>query len=115
MPGKAENFFGMLNADLLKVFSKDIIYLLPHSTNTSIYQGRRYHVVVINPPLPRDGSTAQTAIHVHAVNLIEIRLEQGWANYAPRATCGPQTLFETSSYFNEYDKGHDRTQKQWCL
>ena len=31
-------------------------------------------VVVINPPLPRDGGTARTAMQVHAVNLIEIRL-----------------------------------------
>ena len=31
-------------------------------------------VVVITPPLPRDGGTARTAIQVHAVNLIEIRL-----------------------------------------
>ena len=30
-------------------------------------------VVVITPPLPRDGGTARTAIQVHAVNLIEIR------------------------------------------
>ena len=30
-------------------------------------------VVVITPPLPRDGGTARTAIHVHTVNLIEIR------------------------------------------
>ena len=31
-------------------------------------------VVVITPPLSRDGGTARTAIQVHAVNLIEIRL-----------------------------------------
>ena len=31
-------------------------------------------VVVITPPFPRDGGTARTAIQVHAVNLIEIRL-----------------------------------------
>ena len=31
-------------------------------------------VAVITPPLPRDGGTTQTAIQVHAVNLIEIRL-----------------------------------------
>ena len=29
-------------------------------------------VVVITPPLPRDGGTARTAIQVHAVNLIEL-------------------------------------------
>ena len=29
-------------------------------------------VVVITPPLPGDGGTAQTAIQVHAVNLIEL-------------------------------------------
>ena len=35
-----------------------------------------FHVVVavITLPLPRDGGTARTAIQVHAVNLIEIRL-----------------------------------------
>ena len=31
-------------------------------------------VVVITPPLPRDGGTARTAIQVYAVNLSEIRL-----------------------------------------
>ena len=31
-------------------------------------------VVVITPPLPQDGDTARTAIQIHAVNLIEIRL-----------------------------------------
>ena len=31
-------------------------------------------VVVITPPLPRDGGMPRTAIQVHTVNLIEIRL-----------------------------------------
>ena len=31
-------------------------------------------VVVTTPPLPRDGDTARTAIQIHAVNLIKIRL-----------------------------------------
>ena len=31
-------------------------------------------VVVVTPSLPRDGGTARTVIHVHAVNLIDIRL-----------------------------------------
>ena len=35
-------------------------------------------VVVINPPLPRDGGTARTATQVHAVNLIEIKLGERW-------------------------------------
>ena len=35
-------------------------------------------VVVITPPLPRDRGTARTAIQVHAVNLIEIRLGERW-------------------------------------
>ena len=35
-------------------------------------------VVVITPPLPRDGGTAQTAIQVHAANLIEIKLGKRW-------------------------------------
>ena len=35
-------------------------------------------VVVITPPLPWDGNTAQTAIQVHVVNLIEIRLGERW-------------------------------------
>ena len=35
-------------------------------------------VVVITPPLPRDGDTAETAIQVHAVYLIEITLEEKW-------------------------------------
>ena len=33
---------------------------------------------VVTPPLLRDGGTARTAIQVHAVNLIEIRLEEIW-------------------------------------
>ena len=33
-------------------------------------------VVVITPPLPWDGGTTRTAIQVHAVKLIEIRLEK---------------------------------------
>ena len=28
-------------------------------------------VVVISPPLPRDGGTARTEIQVHSVNLVE--------------------------------------------
>ena len=35
-------------------------------------------VVVITPYLPRDGGMARTAIQVHAVNLIEIRLGERW-------------------------------------
>ena len=35
-------------------------------------------VVLITPPLPRDGGTAQTAVQVYAVNLIEIRLGKRW-------------------------------------
>ena len=31
-------------------------------------------VVVITPPFLRDGGTARTAIQVHAVNLVDIRL-----------------------------------------
>ena len=29
-------------------------------------------VVVVTPPLPRDGGTARPAIHVYAVSLIEL-------------------------------------------
>ena len=35
-------------------------------------------VVVITPPLPQNGGTARTAIQVHVVNLIEIRLGERW-------------------------------------
>ena len=35
-------------------------------------------VVVITPPLPRDGGTARTAVHVHAVYLIKLRLGERW-------------------------------------
>ena len=35
-------------------------------------------VCVITPSLPLDGGTARTAIQVHAVNLIEIRLGKRW-------------------------------------
>ena len=34
-------------------------------------------VVVISPPVPQDGGTARSAIQVHAVNLIEIKLGKG--------------------------------------
>ena len=38
-----------------------------------------FHVVVaITPPLLWDEGTAQTALQVHAVNLIEIRREERW-------------------------------------
>ena len=33
---------------------------------------------MVIPPLPRDGGTARTAIQVHAVNLIEIKLGERW-------------------------------------
>ena len=39
---------------------------------------KRIVIVVITSPLPRDGGTAQTAIQVHAVNIIEIRLGERW-------------------------------------
>ena len=35
-------------------------------------------VIVITPPLLRDGVTARMEIRVHAVNLIEIRLGERW-------------------------------------
>ena len=35
-------------------------------------------VVLITPPLPQDGGMARTAIQVHAVNIIEIRLGERW-------------------------------------
>ena len=35
-------------------------------------------VVVITPPLPQSGSTVQTAIKIHAINVIEIRLGERW-------------------------------------
>ena len=38
----------------------------------------RYCLFVVTPPLPRDGGTARTAIQVHAVNLIDIRLGERW-------------------------------------
>ena len=33
---------------------------------------------VVTPPHPRDGGTTRTAIQVHAVNLIKIRLREKW-------------------------------------
>ena len=42
-------------------------------------------VVVITPALPRDGDTARTAIHVHAVNLIKIRLGERWQPISNRS------------------------------
>ena len=32
-------------------------------------------------------------------------LDQGWANYGPRAACGRRTLAETSIYLIECDRG----------
>ena len=50
-------------------------------------------VAVITPPLPRDEGTAQTAIQVHAVNLIEIRLGERWQSISnqSRVTGRPTT------------------------
>ena len=47
---------------------------LKHKLQKSEQCRQSSDVVVITPPLPRDGGTARTAIQVHAVNLIEIRL-----------------------------------------
>ena len=40
--------------------------------------GCRAAIVVITHPLPWDGGTARTAIQLHTVNLIEIRLGERW-------------------------------------
>ena len=39
---------------------------------------QRVVVVVITLPLSRDGGTARTAIQIHAVNRIKIRLREKW-------------------------------------
>ena len=44
-------------------------------------------VVVITTPLPPDGGTARTAIQVHTVNLIEIRLGQWFPTRGPGKAC----------------------------
>ena len=44
----------------------------------SVYCHAVVAIVVIIPPLHRDGGTARTAIQVHAVNLIEIRIGERW-------------------------------------
>ena len=44
----------------------------------NLWGSERVVVVVITPPLPRDGGMAPKAIEVHAVNLIEIRLGERW-------------------------------------
>ena len=44
---------------------------LPHPSIPAV-------VVVITPPLPRDEGKARTAIQVHTVNLIDIRLGERW-------------------------------------
>ena len=41
----------------------------------------RVLAVVIARLLPRDGGTARTAIQVHVVNLIDIRLGQWFSNF----------------------------------
>ena len=48
---------------------------------------------VVTPPLPRDGGTARTAIQVHAINLIEIRLGERWQPISnqSRVTGSPTT------------------------
>ena len=55
-------------------------WLVPfHALNFDISSwGSITVVVVITPPLPRDGGTARMAIQVHAVDLIEIRLGKRW-------------------------------------
>ena len=47
-------------------------------TRQSVVVQHNVVVVVITPPLPWDRGTVQTAIQVHALNLIEIRLGKRW-------------------------------------
>ena len=47
------------------------------STINSLWRNLFPVVVVVTPPLPRDGSTARTTIQAHAVNLIELGLGKG--------------------------------------
>ena len=66
-------FFGPF---LLMLHLDDFLFL----SVTNITKLERLHVClfVVTPTLPRDGGTAGTAIQVHALNLIEIRLGERW-------------------------------------
>ena len=54
--------------------NNEMMCLMKQKRNEKLVSDIGIVVVVITPPLPRDGGTARTAIQVHAVNLIEIRL-----------------------------------------
>ena len=57
-------------------------------------------VVVITPPLPWDGGTARTAIQVHAVNLIEIRLGKRWQPILNQSSVtGSTTISKTDCHW----------------
>ena len=61
-----------LNGFTLLYVHRDLIINFEHVIDE--FSSKNVVVVVITPPLPRDGGTAPTAMQVHAVNLIEIRL-----------------------------------------
>ena len=54
----------------------DVLYkgIFPNCQTLERRRSLSQSVVVITPPLPRDGGTARTVIQVHAVNLIELGL-----------------------------------------
>ena len=64
-----ERLLDLVKADLMSKWIYDAIR--PTGSQRPV-------VVVISPPLLQDGATAQTAIEVHAVKLIQIRLGERW-------------------------------------
>ena len=75
-------FFEVCKCDTGCCLSKKTVFLYQNmqflkKLPSMVASSRRVVVVVVTTlPLPRDGGTARTAIQVHAVNLIEIRLEE---------------------------------------
>ena len=60
-------------------------------TNSNIFGATYRSIVVIIPPLPRDGGTARTTIQVHAVNPIEIRLGEDGSPFRTSHETGSPT------------------------
>ena len=78
MPLQLPNFVHLFQ-NLLNVCAyRRKVALLSATSSSKVLKFVVVVVVVIAPSHPRNGGTAQTAIHVYAFNLIEIRLGEKW-------------------------------------
>ena len=70
-----------------------------HVNETSIKDNcqLQLHLFVVTSPLPRDGDTVLTAIQVHAVNLIEIRLGERWQSISNQSLVTGSPTANTST------------------